>query len=224
MLTLHHLEYSQSFRVLWLLEELGADYELKIYQRDPITILAPADYKAQSPLGTAPFITDGELSLAETNAIIDYIMDQHPQSTLVPAIAEPDRTQHLFWYNASQASLMPMMLMNAVMRISQQRSPFFVKPILKSVNQKIVSGMIRPRVDKLLDMAEDTLQASEWFGGRNFSTADIAMSYPLESAKIRGFLDEKYPACLNWFEKAYARDAFKSAKQKDGKESMVLTV
>lgn len=224
MLTLHHLEYSQSFRILWLLEELDVNYQFKLYQRDPVTILAPDEYKKMSPLGTAPFITDGDLTLAETNAIVDYLMDQHPQSNLVPAVSDPDRSRHLFWYNASQASLMPMMLMNAVMRISLQRSPFFVKPILKSVNGKIVSGMIKPRVNKLLQMAEEDLSKKEWFGGQHFSTADIAMSYPLESAKSRGFIDEKYPACLQWFERAYAREAFKRAKEKDGKASMVLPV
>ncbi len=224
MLTLHHLEYSQSFRVLWLLEELGADYELKLYQRDPVTILAPDAYKKASPLGTAPYITEGDFALSETNAIVDYIMDRYPESGLVPAVSDPDRTRHLFWYDASQASLMPMMLMNAVMRISLQRSPVFIKPILKSVNGKIVSGMIKPRVDKLLQLAEEALQEAPWFGGRNFSTADIAMSYPLESARSRGFLEGGYPACSEWFERAYAREAFIRAKEKDGRESMILPV
>jgi len=86
MITLHHLEYSQSFRILWLLEELGVEYQLELYERDPKTHLAPANYKALSPLGTAPVITDGELVLAESNAIIDYILDKHSDNTLRPAI------------------------------------------------------------------------------------------------------------------------------------------
>ena len=110
MITLHHLEYSQSYRVLWLLEELGTDYELKLYERDKVTRLAPADYKAVSPLGTSPAITDGDLNLSETSAIFDYILDQHPESTLRPAVNSAARTDYLFWFHASQGSLMPMML------------------------------------------------------------------------------------------------------------------
>ena len=96
MLTLHHLEYSQSFRILWLLEELGVEYELKKYDRDPKTRLAPDAYKSISPLGTAPVITDGDLVLAETSAIVDYILDQYPGSALRPDAGTPNRSRHLF--------------------------------------------------------------------------------------------------------------------------------
>ena len=119
MITLHHLEYSQSFRVLWLLEELGVKYELIKYKRDPKTHMAPGDYKKISPLGTAPVITDGDVSLAETSAIIECIIDRHPNNQLMPLPGTPNRLRHLFWFHASQGSLMPLMLMDSIFRIIQ---------------------------------------------------------------------------------------------------------
>jgi glutathione S-transferase len=188
MLTLHHLEYSQSYRVLWLLEELGVDYELKLYNRDPETRLAPANYKAVSPLGTSPVITDGDLNLAETSAIFDYILDQNPESLLRPIANSAARTDYLFWFHASQGSLMPMMLMSIVFQMLETRTPGLIRPLIKMVLGKASSAMVKPRVKLLLEKAEADLEATGWFAGDSLTAADMMLSYPIESAHTKGLL------------------------------------
>ncbi len=219
MLTLHHLEYSQSYRVLWLLEELGADYELKLYERDKETRLAPADYKAISPLGTSPVISDGALNLAETSAIFDYILDKHPDSTLRPNSDSTARTDYLFWFHASQGSLMPMMLMSIVFQMLVTRTPALIRPLIKMVLGKASSAMVNPRVTLLLDKAEADLEATGWFAGDSITAADMMLSYPLESAYTKGLLKGKYPNCEAWVKRIKEVPSYQSAKEKDGRPS-----
>jgi glutathione S-transferase len=222
MLTLHHLEYSQSYRVLWLLEELGDDYELKLYERDKETRLAPADYKAVSPLGTSPVISDGELNLAETSAIFDYILDQHPKSPLRPAANSAARTDYLFWFHASQGSFMPMLLMSIVFQTLEARTPGLIRPLIKMVLGKATNAMVRPRVKLLLDKAEADLEATGWFAGESITAADMMLSYPIESAHTKGLLKGKYPNCEAWVERIKQVPSYQSAKEKDGKPSAIF--
>jgi glutathione S-transferase len=222
MITLHHLEYSQSFRVLWLLEELGVKYELKKYNRDPVTHQAPAEYKAISPLGTAPVITDGDITLAETSAIIDYILDKHPSDQFNPKPGSTDRTQHLFWFHAAQGSMMPLMLMDSIFRIIQQRAPALINLFVRPVLNKAADGFIKTRMDKLLIQAEQTLAKQEWFGGEHLTTADILLSYPVESANARGYITDAYPNTKAWLERIHSRPAFQAAKSLDDRDTMVL--
>ncbi|MFT6408429.1 MAG: glutathione S-transferase [Arenicella sp.] len=222
MLTLHHLEYSQSYRVLWLLEELGTDYELKLYQRDKQTSLAPADYKAVSPLGTSPVITDGELNLAETAAIFDYILDQNLESPLRPAANSAARTDYLFWFHAAQGSFMPMLLMSIVFQTLEKRSPGLIRPLIKMVLGKASSAMVKPRIKLLLDKAEADLEATGWFAGDSITAADMMLSYPLESADTKGLLKDKYPNCEAWVKRIKQVPSYQSAKQKDGKPSAIF--
>ncbi len=222
MLTLHHLEYSQSYRVLWLLEELGADYELKLYERDKKTRLAPAEYKAISPLGTAPVITDGEVNLAETGAIFDYILDQHGDSPLRPAVGSEARTNYLFWLHASQGSMMPMMLMGLVFTMLEDKSPALIRPLIKTVLGKAKSLMVQPRVKLLLDKAEADLAATGWFAGDSLTAADMMLSYPIESAETKGMLKGKYPNCEAWVARIKQLPSYQAAKEKDGKPSAIF--
>jgi glutathione S-transferase len=222
MITLHHLEYSQSYRVLWLLEELGADYELKLYERDKKTRLAPADYKAVSPLGTAPVITDGELNLAETGAIFDYILDQYSESPLRPAANTAARADYLFWLHAAQGSLMPMLLMSMVFQMLLTRSPGFIRPLIKMVLGKASSAMVNPRVTLLLGKAEADLAATGWFAGESMTAADMMMSYPIESAQTKGLLKGKYPNCEAWVERIKQEASYQMAKKKDGRDSAIF--
>ena len=222
MLTLHHLEYSQSYRVLWLLEELGADYELELYQRDKKTSLAPAGYKAVSPLGTSPVITDGELNLAETSAIFDYILDQYPESPLRPAANSAARTDYLFWFHAAQGSFMPMMLMSIVFQTLEKRTPALIRPLIKMVLGMASSAMVEPRVKLLLDKAEADLDASDWFAGDSITAADMMLSYPIESANNQGLLKDKYPNCEAWVKRIKQVPSYQSAKEKDGKTSAIF--
>ena len=224
MITLHHLEYSQSFRILWLLEELNVEYDLKLYERDKKTHLAPIGYKALSPLGTAPVITDGELVLAESNAIVDYILDKHPDHVLRPTANDEYRAQYLFWLHASQGSLMPLLLISVVLRLIPERAPFFLKPILRPILNMALDSFAKPRIDTLLEKAEIDLGKTPWFGGDKLSAADIVMSYPLESMKVNNYLGERYPNCLAWLERVNAYPSFKRAKEKDGKPTMVFSL
>jgi len=222
MITLHHLEYSQSFRVLWLLEELGVEYELKKYNRDPISHLAPEEYKLISPLGTAPVITHGELVLAETSAIIEYILDLHPNELINPSATSSDRARHLFWYHSAQGSVMPLMLIDSIFRIIQERVPYLINLIVRPVLNKASKGFIESRLVKILEMAEKDLATSDWFGGDNLTSADILLSYPIESANMRGFITAEYPQIKSWLKRIYERSAFQAAKEKDGRTSMAF--
>ena len=224
MLTLHHLEYSQSFRVLWLLEELGAEYELKIYERDTETYQAPPELKKLSPLGSAPVITDDKVILAESSAIIDYILDAHPDSGLRVSPDSGDRVRYLFWMHASQGSMMSLMLMEAVFQILISRVPFLIRPIIKAILKQASLNLIKPRMTSLLNIAEADLQLSKYFAGDRLTTADIAMIYPMAAAKDRFYLDVDYPECNDWLDRVQQSESFKSAAAKDGRDSIVLRV
>lgn len=224
MLTLHHLEYSQSFRVLWLLEALGAPYELKVYNRDPKTRLAPDDYKALSPLGTAPVITDGDLVLAESNAIMDYILDKHDAgNTLRPAAGREERAAYLFWFHAAQGSMMPLLLFHTVFGVLKSRVPFFIKPIIVPVLGQAEKSFLAPRMAAILAEAEAQLAKTPWLAGEHLSAADIVMSYGMEACHKNGFINEAHPNCKAWVERMHADAAFQRAMDKDGRESFVFS-
>ena len=211
MITLHHLEYSQSFRILWLLEELGVDYQLKLYNRDPKTHLAPPEYKALSPLGSAPVIEHDGLILAESSAIIDYIVDLHPSQSMRPEFGSANRARYLFWMHAAQGSMMPIMLMDSIFRIILERLPFFLKPIISPVLKAATNGFSKPRMNALLDAAEKDLASADWFGGDELTAADINLSYPFESANMRGYLTDAHPNCKAWLNRIYAHPSFLAA-------------
>lgn len=215
MLTLHHLEYSQSFRILWLLEALGAPYELKKYNRDPETNLAPDDYKALSPLGTAPVVTDGDLVLAESNAIIDYIMDSHHGSHLQPGEGHADRARHLFWYHASPGSLMPLQSIAMILGLLEMRTPWPLSKLLKAVFGQVRKMFLNPRMGALLDLMEEDLGQQPFFGGDNLTTADITLVYPMYAARDKGTFEGEYPNINAWFDRIEALPSFISARAKD---------
>ncbi len=214
MLTLHHLEYSQSFRILWLLEALDAPYELKCYNRDPDSNLAPDDYKALSPLGTAPVITDGDVVLAESNAIIDYIMDAHPDSALNPKPGSPDRARHLFWYHASPGSLMSIQSVAMVLGLLETRSPWPISSLLKAVFGQVRKLFVNPRTEALYDLMDKDLSEKPFFGGDALTTADITLIYAMVAARTKGVF-EGYPNILAWFGRIEVLVSFKVAQAKD---------
>jgi len=224
MITLHHLEYFQSFRILWLLEELNLDYKLEHYERDRKTNLAPDNYKVLSPLGTAPVLTDADLVISESNAIMDYILDKHPSETLRPEPDSKHRVRYLFWMHASQGSLMPVLLMSMMFRIIPERVPFFLKPIIKPVLAMANTGFTKPRLTALLKQAETDLRLADWFGGNHLSAADISMSYPMESMRSNGMINENHPNCLAWLDRMNACPSFQRAREKDGKSSIVFSI
>jgi len=212
MITLHHLEYSQSFRILWLLEELGAAYELKVYERDRESRLAPAEYKTLSPLGTAPVITnDNGLVLAESNAVIDYILDLHPESPLRPAPGDASRVDYLFWFHAGVGSLMPMQFFNGLLT-----------SVVGIATDKVREMLVAPRLKLIFDRLESDLGRNTWLAGDQLTAADISMCYSIASADAQGRLEGR-PNCQRWLRQMRETPSFQRAMEKDGRETFVFS-
>lgn len=223
MITLHHLENSQSIRILWLLEELGGEYGFKMYDRDTETMLAPNDYKAISPLGTAPVIIHGETVLAESNAIIDYILDQTDGNDLRPAPKDADRAQYLFWFHAAQGSYQSLQTGRFINSIAVDRSPRLVRGIIRKVMGMLDQAFYSPRLNKVMGLMEEDLTKHPFLAGDRFTAADIAFGYTLQMASMRGDLGDKYPLTQAYVERMEARPAWQAALTKDGKFNGVPT-
>ncbi|HET9679047.1 MAG TPA: glutathione S-transferase [Gammaproteobacteria bacterium] len=216
MLTVHHLNNSRSQRILWLLEELGVDYEIVRYERDPKTMLAPASLKKIHPLGKAPVITDGDVTMAESGAIIEYLLARYGNGQLAPAANTQAYWQYRQWLHYAEGSVMPLLLMSLVFSQIPRRVPFFIKPIGKAISSKVQQTFIQPRLTEHLDYQENALTTSGWFAGDTFTAADIQMSFAVEGAKTRGILTEKHPHLNAWLDKIHARPAYSCALEKGG--------
>ena len=223
MITLHHLEKSQSIRILWLLEELGVPYDVKLYDRDPKTRLAPAEYKAISPLGTAPVITDGTITMAETNAIVDYILDRYDDARLRPAINTVEREPYLFWFHASQGSFQPLLTNLFVMKAMTGRAPFLFRPVAKALVDGLDKAFFGPRLAALLGEIEKALGQTKWFAGDRLTAADIVMGYSMELAAARaGMSGPAFPNATRFLEQMRALPSYQRAMEKDGKGTVLL--
>lgn len=217
MITVHHLNNSRSQRILWLLEELGVPYEIKRYQRDPKTMLAPPELRAIHPLGKSPVITGDEVTLAESGAIVEYLADRYGTGLLIPAHGTPERLRCNYWLHYAEGSAMPPLLLKLVFRrVETAPAPFFVKPIAKGIAHKVMSGFVDPQLKLHLDYLESELGKSEWFAGNAFSAADIQLSFPLEAFAARGGLNARYPRLTAFLQRIHARPAYQRALQKGG--------
>ncbi|GAB2536601.1 glutathione S-transferase family protein [Rhodanobacter koreensis] len=215
MITVHHLNNSRSQRILWLLEELGVPYEIKRYQRDPKSMLAPPELRAIHPLGKSPVITDDEVTLAESGAIVEYLADRYGTGLLIPAHGTPERLRCNYWLHYAEGSAMPPLLLKLVFRrVETAPAPFFVKPIAKGIAHKVMSSFVDPQLKLHLDYLESELGKSEWFAGNAFSAADIQLSFPLEAFAARGGLDARYPRLTAFLQRIHARPAYQRALQK----------
>ncbi len=211
MITVHHLNNSRSQRILWLLEELGLDYDIKYYQRDPETMLAPASLLQVHPLGKAPVITDDSLTLAESGAIIEYLVERYGAGRFAPPLDVPERLRYRHWLHYAEGSLMPPLLIKLVFEQMEQKSPFFLRPIVRTISQPVKSSFIEPQITTNLDYLETELKHSDWFAGNEFTAADIQMSFPLESAAERAGLDGSRPNLMDWLDRIHARPAYQRA-------------
>jgi len=218
MITVHHLENSRSQRVLWLLEELGVQYRVKRYARDPETQLAPAALHKVHPLGKSPVITDDGLTVAESGAIIEYLLERYGQdSGLLPAPGTPERLSYTYWLHYAEGSAMPPLLLSLIFRkMPQQPMPFFVRPVVRGIAAKALSGFVRPQLELHLDFMEGELSKSEWFAGDAFTAADIQLSFPLEAAGAAGLLGETRPRLQAFIERVKERPAYQRALKKGG--------
>ena len=203
MLTIHHLGKSQSERIIWLCEELGVPYKLRRYERDPITILAPPEFKALHPAGTAPVITDGALILAESGAVVEYIIAKHGGGRLALGPDHPDFAQYLYWFHFANGSLQPSMGRNRALR--RLRLP---------PDHPVLLAM-QGRLHHALDLVEARLGEAEHFAGREFTAADIMAVFSLTTMRVFMPLDlAPYPHILAYLRRIGARPAYQRAMRK----------
>ena len=222
MLTVHHLNNSRSQRILWLLEELGLPYEIVRYQRDAKTMLAPPELRRVHPLGKSPVVTtDDGLTLAESGAIIETVVERYGQGQLAPAVGTPEALRYRYWRHYAEGSAMPPLLLKlAFDKIENTPRPFFVKPIAKAISGKAKSGFITPPITTHLDFMEAELGKSTWFAGDEFTGADIQMSFPVEAAQARGGLNMSRPKLMAYLERIHARPAYQRALERGGPFSL----
>lgn len=217
MIIVHHLNNSRSQRVLWLLEELGLPYEIKKYQRDPDTMLAPASLREVHPLGKAPVVTDGDQTIAESGAIIEYVLERHGQGRLVPPAGTAEHMRYTYWLHFAEGSAMPPLLLKLIFdEIPKKPMPFFAKPIARGIAHKVLSTFVLPNLQRQLDFMENELGKSEWFAGPEFTVADIQMSFPLEAAAQRAGWDDSRPKLMAFLSRIHARPAYQRALERGG--------
>lgn len=222
MIVVHHLNNSRSQRILWLLEELGLPYGVKRYQRDAKTMLAPPELRAVHPLGKSPVISDGDVTLAESGAIVEYLASRYGSGTLIPGEKTPERLRYLYWMHFAEGSMMPPLLLKLIFdRIESGPMPFFVRPIARKISGTAKNMMVLPNLKRLLDFMEAELGRSAWFAGPDFSAADIQMSFPVEAASVRGGLNESRPRLWSFLKRIHERPAYQRALEKGGKYELL---
>jgi glutathione S-transferase len=217
VITVHHLNNSRSQRVLWLLEELDVPYEITRYQRNPATMLAPPALRSVHPLGKAPVITDDGQTIAESGAIVEYLVERYGAGRLVPPGGTPERLRYRYWLHYAEGSAMPPLLLKLIFsRLKSAKMPFFARPVARAIAGRTLAAFIEPQINSHLDYLEAELDGSPWFAGSDFSAADIQMSFPLEAAASRGGLEESRPRLTDFLRRIHARPAYRRALERGG--------
>ncbi|HLT75998.1 MAG TPA: glutathione S-transferase [Ferrovibrio sp.] len=222
MIQVHHLNNSRSQRVLWLLEELGLDYEVIRYERDRATMRAPAALQKIHPLGKSPVITDTNLQggsrvIAESGAIIEYLVETYGQGRLVPPPGSEERLRYTYWLHYAEGSAMPLLLLKLIFSRMPKGAPALVRPIVRGIAAKAQAMLVDPQLDTHMTFWADTLRAQGgWFAGADFTAADIQMSFPLEAAAARIELKPQHQPIRNFLELIHARPAYRRALEKGG--------
>jgi glutathione S-transferase len=226
MITVHHLETSRSQRVLWLLEELGLPYELKLYKRHPVTRLAPPELKKVHPLGKSPVVTDDGLAVAESAPILEHIAERHQAqggrwpdelAHLVPERGTPEAFQMRFWMHFAEGSLMNWAVMKLVfMTIPTQPMPFFVRPIARELCKRVQQQLIDPNLSTSLAFIEAHLSRHTWFAGEHLTLADFQMSFAVEALLQRTGGAQQFPHLKAYRDRMVASPAYQRAIAKGG--------
>ena len=217
MVVVHHLADSRSQRILWILEELGVDYRVKRYARDPKTALAPEALRKVHPLGKAPVVTDQGQTYAESGAIIEYLARTYGDEKWAPRPEDDTYWRFAYWMHYAEASMMPPLLLKLVFdELRDGPVPFFVKPVLRKIADEVDKAFINQQIKTHFSYVDQYLADHEWFAGGDISAADIQMSFPLEAAMARGTVDDGYPAIVAYVQRFQAREAYRKALKRGG--------
>ena len=216
MITVHHLNNSRSQRVLWLLEELGVPYEVVRYQRDPKTLLAPKELRAIHPLGKSPVITDGGKTIAESGAIIEYLLETYGKGRLIPPPGSPEKLRFTYWMHYAEGSAMPVLLLKLIFARMPKGVPALLRPVARVISKGGLAKLIDPQLSRHMSYWETELSAAPWFAGEHFTAADIQMSFPVEAAAARsGMMDDKL-RLKDYLARIHARPAYQKALESGG--------
>ncbi|TCM62795.1 glutathione S-transferase [Acinetobacter calcoaceticus] len=211
MLTLHHLVQSRSTRIVWALEELQLDYQLKIYQRLP-TFAAPPELKAIHPLGKSPVLVDDGFTIDESAVILEYLQSKYDTQHQFKPQDTQNAHQYLYWMHYAEGSLMPLLVMQLVMNNVSKHVPFLIRPLANKITDGVKGGFIYPRLKDHIAYLEDYLSQHDYFAGE-FSFADIQMAYPLQMMQSR--FKGRYPYIQAYFKRLEQRPAYQLAQGKD---------
>ncbi|EIT69774.1 MULTISPECIES: glutathione S-transferase family protein [Hydrocarboniphaga] len=216
MLTLHHLNNSRSQRILWLLEELGIAYEIKRYERNAKTMLAPPELRAVHPLGKSPLLSDDGLVIAESGAIIEYLLERYGHGRFLPAAGTPEFLRYRYWLHYAEGSLMPLLVMKLVLSTVPGRTPALIRPIGRAIVGGVEQAFLGPQLKLHLDYVEAELGKSQWLVCDDLTGADFQMSFPLEAASARAGGGAPRPRIKAFVERIQSRPAYRRALEKGG--------
>ena len=215
MITVHHLNHSRSQRVLWLLEELELPYEIKYYERDPVTRLAPPSLKAVHPLGKSPVLVDEGVTVAETGAIVEHLVEK-AGGRLKPPPGTADWRRWIYWIHFAEGSLMPQLLLDLVLTTLPGRAPAPLQEAAKAAAEAARLAYASPNLKTMFDYVESELATRPWFAGEDFSAADVMMSFPLEAGGARSGAFEGRRKIEAFVERIHARPAYRKALARGG--------
>ena len=206
-----------------MLEELGVPYEVKHYQRNPKTMLAPPELRNVHPLGKSPVVVDsgtngdGSVTVAESGAILEYLADTYAQGRLRPAPGTEEARRCTYWLHYAEGSAMPLLLLKLIFDQMQGKSiPWVVRPVAGGIAGKLKDLLLNKQLPQHMEHQELALTQAPWFSGSQFGIADIQMSYPIEAERARGGLDTRYPKLLAYLENIHARPAYARALERGG--------
>lgn len=222
MLTVHHLNDSRSHRILWLLEELEVDYDIKRYQRNPETMLAPPELREVHPLGKSPVITYEGRNIAESGAIIEFVLDEMGEGRLRPERGTEEFQRYRYWLHYAEGSAMTPFLLKLVFRRIPGEVPFLVRPVASLISKGVSKEFVDPQIRNHMDFWESELSERTYFAGEEFSAADIQMSFALEASMVRSARPGKYPKIHAMVERLRERDAYERAIERGGEFSLEM--
>jgi glutathione S-transferase len=216
MLTVHHLNNSRSQRVLWMLEELGVPYQIERYERNAKTMLAPPALQKVHPLGKSPVVTDGKATLAESGAILEYLVETYGEGKFAPERGTPSFLRYRYWMHYAEGSLATPLLLQLVFDQVERKAPFIVRPVAKAISTQVKGMLVTPNLKRHFDYLEAELtEHGPWFAGRSFTAADVQMSFGIEAADARGLLKSR-PKLADWLRRIHDRPAYQRALEQGG--------